>query len=383
MGIPTTLFGGPPELGNLKKLADSQIGFMNIFAYPLFEAVADILPAMQFGVEEIKLNQAVWKLRIEQSKQQDASKIELERYITEGFQSPRSGSPNRVAHRSLPTTHQESAPDSPLTPTNTTTQEMPAVGGGIDQTLQDAQGPRNPAQSQDPSKTELFRRSSSALPLTQITNMVSGQSQPTSVRAAQTNFDEASRETTGTAAFNESIFAGKPVSSNPSTDPIAGTVVPGPPSPKRAQRNGEPEPSAAQSPAMDNFSRPRSHRPSVQTSSTDRAPIGRSNRAPSSPGDSQATSFLTEGSDGTADAPEVTEGERPGSGTSSGGVSGGQASSTEPGAGGHGSPGKEHRGGTSKMNGHVAAPADKAVRKKGSKWRLFWRGRPKSGEASP
>ena len=371
MGIPTTLFGGPPELGNMKKLADSQIGFMNIFAYPLFEAVADILPAMHFAVEEIKLNQAVWKLRIEQSRQQDATKMGFEQDSTEGFQSPRSGSPYGVARRALSASHQDSAPETPLTPTNTTVQGMPAVGGGIDEALQHTEAPQVPAPPQDPSRTELFRRSSSALPLTQITNMWGGASQPTVSRAVPTHQEGASRGATGTAAFNESIFTEKSGSSPVAPDHGA--------PPPQAPRNGEADPSTAQSPPMDNFSRPRSHRPSVQTNSTDRAPVGRNQRAPSSPGESQATSFLTEGSDGTADAPEVTEGERPGSGTSSGGASGGR--------GGLGSPGKEPRGGTNKMNGHAvpaaAAPADKAVRKKGSKWRLFWRGRSKSGEASP
>ncbi|ORY08716.1 hypothetical protein BCR34DRAFT_389625 [Clohesyomyces aquaticus] len=62
--IPTCLFGGPPIRDDLIKLAESQIGFMNIFARPLFEAVADIMPAMRFSVEEIVTNSGIWKHKI-------------------------------------------------------------------------------------------------------------------------------------------------------------------------------------------------------------------------------------------------------------------------------------------------------------------------------
>ncbi|KAF7585684.1 3',5'-cyclic-nucleotide phosphodiesterase [Aspergillus hancockii] len=60
VGMETALFGGPPELGNTYKLATGQIGFMSIFALPLFEGVADILPDMQFTVEHIRNNQSKW-----------------------------------------------------------------------------------------------------------------------------------------------------------------------------------------------------------------------------------------------------------------------------------------------------------------------------------
>ncbi|GMG09696.1 unnamed protein product [Aspergillus oryzae var. brunneus] len=60
VGMETALFGGPPELGNVYKLAIGQIGFMSIFALPLFEGVADILPDMRFTVEHIRNNQSRW-----------------------------------------------------------------------------------------------------------------------------------------------------------------------------------------------------------------------------------------------------------------------------------------------------------------------------------
>ncbi|KAE8376721.1 hypothetical protein BDV26DRAFT_230333 [Aspergillus bertholletiae] len=60
VGMETALFGGPPELGNVYKLATGQIGFMSIFALPLFEGVTDILPDMRFTVEHIRNNQSRW-----------------------------------------------------------------------------------------------------------------------------------------------------------------------------------------------------------------------------------------------------------------------------------------------------------------------------------
>lgn len=92
LGMATTLFGGPPELGNLTKLANSQNGFMNIFACPLFEAVSDILPSMSFAVEEMRKNQAIWKRKIEEQKPKEDKEHPLS---SESLLSPRSESPSR------------------------------------------------------------------------------------------------------------------------------------------------------------------------------------------------------------------------------------------------------------------------------------------------
>lgn len=93
VGIPTTLFGGPPELGNIIKLGNSQNSFMNIFARPLFEAVTDILPSMGFAVDEMKANQKIWTSKI----QLESAKLEISgmKRPSEGLLSPKSGSPDR------------------------------------------------------------------------------------------------------------------------------------------------------------------------------------------------------------------------------------------------------------------------------------------------
>ncbi len=111
VGIPTTLFGGPPELGNLTKLANSQIGFMNIFAGPLFEAVTDILPPMVFAVQEIKKNQGIWKRKVENQKAKNTSEKSRGAHASEGLPSPRSGSPNRSPLK-LERSHPEGLPAS-------------------------------------------------------------------------------------------------------------------------------------------------------------------------------------------------------------------------------------------------------------------------------
>lgn len=95
VGIPTTLFGGPPEPKNIVKLANSQIGFMNIFARPLFESVTDILPAMVFAVDEIKQNQELWKSKIEEERAKELLRKPKKKRSSEGWLSPRSGSPLR------------------------------------------------------------------------------------------------------------------------------------------------------------------------------------------------------------------------------------------------------------------------------------------------
>lgn len=65
LNLPTCLFGGPPDRGDAVKMAESQIGFMNIFAGPLFEGISDILPAMRFSVAELEANRSTWEKKIE------------------------------------------------------------------------------------------------------------------------------------------------------------------------------------------------------------------------------------------------------------------------------------------------------------------------------
>lgn len=114
VGMETTLFGGPPEIGNMLKLANGQIGFMTIFAHPLFANVADIIPAMSFAADEIITNKGVWFTRAEHEKRKEMLKRETH-FSDHGSVSPRSQSPVAGVRKSLGHHHDESYfPTSPL-----------------------------------------------------------------------------------------------------------------------------------------------------------------------------------------------------------------------------------------------------------------------------
>jgi hypothetical protein len=97
--MPSCLFGGPPVREDIIKLGESQIGFMNIFARPLFEAVTDILPAMRFAVDEMLTNKAVWERKIVEERQSKRKDLGLQApgFTIDPMPSPFSGGPARPA----------------------------------------------------------------------------------------------------------------------------------------------------------------------------------------------------------------------------------------------------------------------------------------------
>lgn len=93
LGIPTALFA-PPVRDSIVELGKSQIGFMNLFALPLFVGVSDVLPAMRFSVDEIVTNKGMWEAKIKQGeveREEDLKDSHL-RAPTDGVLSPRSRS---------------------------------------------------------------------------------------------------------------------------------------------------------------------------------------------------------------------------------------------------------------------------------------------------
>jgi 3',5'-cyclic-nucleotide phosphodiesterase len=68
LGIPSALYAAP--VSEIIELGNSQIGFINMFAIPLFTGVTDVMPAMRFCVEELERNKATWeeKIALEQEK---------------------------------------------------------------------------------------------------------------------------------------------------------------------------------------------------------------------------------------------------------------------------------------------------------------------------
>jgi hypothetical protein len=85
LDIQSSLLAPPKK--DLISLSKNQLGFMNLFAIPLFQGVADVMPAMRYTVEELEINKALFeqKVRDEQAKE-DPSK---RRIVRDGTFSPR------------------------------------------------------------------------------------------------------------------------------------------------------------------------------------------------------------------------------------------------------------------------------------------------------
>ncbi|KAI1338023.1 HD-domain/PDEase-like protein [Xylariaceae sp. FL0016] len=75
IGIPSSLISKPKK--DFMSLARAQLGFMNMFAIPLFEGVADILPAMQYTVHELEKNKRHFDKSLEDisSMEEDMKKL--------------------------------------------------------------------------------------------------------------------------------------------------------------------------------------------------------------------------------------------------------------------------------------------------------------------
>ncbi|KAF7879197.1 hypothetical protein EAF04_000395 [Stromatinia cepivora] len=89
LGIPTALYA--PPVREIIELGKSQIGFMNMFAIPLFGGVTDVMPSMGFCVEELERNKAAWENRIaiEQEKMRQDGFLGLPDGVQSGMRSPR------------------------------------------------------------------------------------------------------------------------------------------------------------------------------------------------------------------------------------------------------------------------------------------------------
>ncbi|KAG9244160.1 BcPDE2, cAMP phosphodiesterase [Calycina marina] len=85
LDIPTALFAAPAT--EIVALAKSQIGFMNMFAIPLFQGVADIMPLMQYCVDELQNNIRAWEGKIVEERAREDNDLN---FMTDGMFSPRS-----------------------------------------------------------------------------------------------------------------------------------------------------------------------------------------------------------------------------------------------------------------------------------------------------
>ncbi|KAK0126831.1 3',5'-cyclic-nucleotide phosphodiesterase [Cadophora gregata] len=86
LGIPTALFAAPTRAPI--ELGKSQIGFMNMFAIPLFQGVTDVMPGMAYCVEELLRNKAAWEQTIA-DEQERVRKGSDDSTMKDGMFSPR------------------------------------------------------------------------------------------------------------------------------------------------------------------------------------------------------------------------------------------------------------------------------------------------------
>lgn len=99
LGIPTALFAVPVR--EIVELGKSQLGFMNMFALPLFQGVTDVMPGMEFCVDELYRNSARWEEKI--AEEQARAKLgNLDSKMMDGMFSPRTMSiatPSDASHQ--------------------------------------------------------------------------------------------------------------------------------------------------------------------------------------------------------------------------------------------------------------------------------------------
>ena len=176
VGMETALFGGPPEIGNIYKLATGQIGFMSIFALPLFEGVSDLLPTLQFTADHIRRNQAQWQQHANDELRKQGLPIEERAEITV---SPRSHSPARTAEadsteKAPPEPEDNNAPEEPggpKSPSSSVDTASPPSGAYNENTIEPVVSPDTPGPQIEITGTPLSpmtdapsRKSSSAMP---------------------------------------------------------------------------------------------------------------------------------------------------------------------------------------------------------------------------
>lgn len=64
--IKSSLMAPPKK--DMMSLANAQLGFMNMFAIPLFQGVADIMPGMQYTVDELDTNKGLFESKVQEEK---------------------------------------------------------------------------------------------------------------------------------------------------------------------------------------------------------------------------------------------------------------------------------------------------------------------------
>lgn len=118
--IPTCLFGGPPVRGDVLAAAQSQTGFINLFGFPLFQGIAEVLPGMQYTIDELNHNKTTWERKIEEEK----AKRDIAEMKPPTFSSVQKSEVDeaKARHRSEPAVFPASSVQSPSSPRRSVTQ---------------------------------------------------------------------------------------------------------------------------------------------------------------------------------------------------------------------------------------------------------------------
>lgn len=86
--IPSALIAPPKK--DIESLAKAQLGFMNLFAIPLFQGVADIMPSMKYTVDELDINKRLFERMIDEERAKEPKDDPArKRLLKEGTFSPR------------------------------------------------------------------------------------------------------------------------------------------------------------------------------------------------------------------------------------------------------------------------------------------------------
>jgi hypothetical protein len=102
LAIPTSLMSEPKK--DMMSLATAQLKFMTLFAIPLFQGVADILPAMQYCVDELQLNKRLFDKCLAEEQERASSNQSIQKAVGEDL------SPKTIAFTNTPEPPTEAHP---------------------------------------------------------------------------------------------------------------------------------------------------------------------------------------------------------------------------------------------------------------------------------
>lgn len=87
LSIPSALLS--PPVRETVEIGKGLLGFMNMIVIPLFQGVADVMPDMSTGLEQLQLNKSMWEQKIAED-QERHRKPSNDSILADGARSPRS-----------------------------------------------------------------------------------------------------------------------------------------------------------------------------------------------------------------------------------------------------------------------------------------------------